>query len=141
MLSIRDSRTSHHVRSIINRITPPPSNITPTRYEPMELHFSKTNQISDAKMPPTGARALPRTVFLYDLRDPSTLLGGLVLTHGVTNANFYLMVDILLVSSTYFLRKDGKSEKLPRDNNALLPGIYFIVADGMRSIIVGILFC
>ena len=77
-----------------------------------------------------GVRTLARNVFLYDLRDLSILLGGLVLNPGVTNANFYSMIDIVLViSSTYFLQNDN-GETLPRDSQPLLPGNYFIVADG-----------
>ena len=77
-----------------------------------------------------GVRTLARNVFFYDLRDLSILLGGLVLNPGVTNANFYSMIDIVLViSSTYFLQNDN-SETLQRDSQPLLPGNYFIVADG-----------
>lgn len=75
----------------------------------------------------SGVRARARDVFFYDLRDPSTLLGGLVLSPGVTNANFYSMVDIVLViSSTYFLQNDN-GQALPRDSKSLLPGDYFVV--------------
>lgn len=77
----------------------------------------------------SGVRARARDVFFYDLRDPYTLLGGLVLSPGVTNANFYSMVDIVLViSSTYFLQNDN-GQALPRDSKSLLPGNYFVVAD------------
>ena len=61
----------------------------------------------------------------YDLRDPYVLLGGLVLTVGVTNANFYSMIDIILViSSTYFLQTDN-GETVPKDTQPLLPGVYY----------------
>jgi hypothetical protein len=76
-----------------------------------------------------GARARARDVFFYDRRDPSTLLGGLVRTNGITKANFYSMVDIVLVVSTYYIQ-DGDGAELPRDSEPLLPGNYFIVADG-----------
>lgn len=66
-------------------------------------------------MPGAGTRARARDVFFYDLRDPSIQLGGLVLTDGITNANFYSMVKIVvIISSTYFLQNDN-SETLPRD--------------------------
>jgi hypothetical protein len=77
-----------------------------------------------------GLRAILRDIFSYDFRDPSTLLGGLVLTPGVTNANFHSMIDIVLVvSGTYFLQNDD-GEALQRDTRPLLPGKYYVVADG-----------
>lgn len=77
-----------------------------------------------------GLRAILRDVFFSDFRDPLTLLGGLVLTPGVTNANFHTMIDIaLVVSSTYFLQNDN-GETLQRDTRPLLPGNYYVVADG-----------
>lgn len=87
-----------------------------------------------AKMPGAGLRALARDVFFYDLRDPSTLLGGLVLNPGVTNANFYSMINIVLViTSTYSLQND-RNEMLPQDSQPLLPGNYFVVTDGKSPI-------
>ena len=60
-----------------------------------------------------GRRAILRNIFFFDFRDPFTLLGGLVLTPGITNANFYSMLDIaLVISSTYFLQNDN-GETLP----------------------------
>ncbi|KAK5654898.1 hypothetical protein OQA88_6936 [Cercophora sp. LCS_1] len=79
-----------------------------------------------------GVRALARDVFIYDLRDFDTLLGGLVLTAGVTNANFYAMVDIIidiLPPGPFFLQ-DQNGGTVARDTQPLLPGMYFVVADG-----------
>ncbi|KAK0655523.1 HNH endonuclease-domain-containing protein [Cercophora newfieldiana] len=79
-----------------------------------------------------GARALARDVFIYDLRDFDTLLGGLVLTAGVTNANFYAMVDIVIDISPPgpFILQDENGETIAQDAQPLLPGRYFVVADG-----------
>ena len=79
-----------------------------------------------------GARALARDVFIYDLRDFDTLLGGLVLTAGVTNANFYAMVEIIidiLPPGPFFLQ-DENGETVAQDTQPLLPGRYFVVANG-----------
>lgn len=81
-------------------------------------------------MPGVGARARARDVFFYDRRDPCILLGGLVRTNGITNANFYAMVDIVLVVSTGYLIQDDDGAELPRDSEPLRPGNYFIVAKG-----------
>ena len=83
-------------------------------------------------MPRSDARALARNVFIYDLRDFDTLLGGLVLTAGVTNANFYAMVDIIidiLPPGPFFLQ-DENGEIVAKDIQPLLPGKYFVLADG-----------
>lgn len=60
--------------------------------------------VSAVKMPGAGVRALARDVFFYDLRDPFTILGGLALTPGITNINFYSMVEIVLAISGIFSR-------------------------------------
>src|SRR5690606_15023702 len=68
-------------------------------------------------------------VFFSDIRDRSTILGGLVLENGVTNANFYAMVEIVLIlSASYTIQNEG-SETIPRDTQPLLPGLYFVVSD------------
>ncbi|KAF1813960.1 hypothetical protein P152DRAFT_465712 [Eremomyces bilateralis CBS 781.70] len=46
-------------------------------------------------MPPRN-RSLGRDVHIYDVNDRTTVLGGLILTNGVTNANFYSMVEIIV---------------------------------------------
>ncbi len=76
-----------------------------------------------------GKRALARDVFFYDLRDLDTLLGGLALNRGVTNANFYAMVNIVLVISGPFLVQNDEGETVLQDEQPLLPGNYFIVAN------------
>ena len=53
-------------------------------------------------------RSAGRDVQIYRANDPATVLGGLILTNGVTNANFYSMVDIIFIfSQNYFLRNEG----------------------------------
>jgi hypothetical protein len=92
------------------------------------------HRTSTAKMPGVGIRALARDVFFYDRRNPSTLLGGLVRTNGITKTNFYFMIDIVLVISTCYLIQDDDGTNLPRDSEPLPPGNYFIVADGTVEI-------
>lgn len=57
-------------------------------------------------------------------------MGGLVLTSGVTNANFYSMVEIATTISGPFSLQDDSGEELPRNDQPLARGNYFIVADG-----------
>ncbi|AEO69939.1 uncharacterized protein THITE_2120698 [Thermothielavioides terrestris NRRL 8126] len=78
------------------------------------------------------ARALSRDVFIYDLRDFDTLLGGLSLNAGVTNANFYAMAEIIIEISPPgpFFLQDENGETVAQDTQPLRPGRYFVVADG-----------
>ena len=49
-------------------------------------------------------RSFGRNVHLYNANDPATVIGGLLLTNGVTNANFYSMVEIICIfDQQYFL--------------------------------------
>jgi hypothetical protein len=66
------------------------------------------------------------------------VLGGLVLTSGVTNNNFYSMIEILIIPTGdivledepyFFLRNDDGIE-VEKDDHPLLPGNYYIVAKG-----------
>jgi hypothetical protein len=76
-------------------------------------------------------RSLGRDVFIYDGKDPDSVLGGLILTNGVTNANFYSMVEILIIFGVGgFSLLDDSGTKINRDDNPLQPGNYFIDADG-----------
>jgi hypothetical protein len=44
-------------------------------------------------------RSAGRDVHTYDVNDPTTVLGGLVVTNGVTNTNFYSTVEIIFIFS------------------------------------------
>jgi hypothetical protein len=96
--------------------------------------MSSPSEPSDPLTPQTSAlrpanRSRARNVHLYDASDPTAVIGGLRLTSGVTNANFYAMVDILIIASAFFLRDEG-GFKIEKDSNPLLPGKYYIVTPG-----------
>jgi hypothetical protein len=79
---------------------------------------------------PAPDRSAGRNVHIYDANDPDTVLGGLVLTNGVTNANFYSMVDIVCIfTSQYFLREEAGTI-IQRDDHPLHAGKYYIVTSG-----------
>ncbi|PKS12583.1 hypothetical protein jhhlp_000791 [Lomentospora prolificans] len=80
-------------------------------------------------MPPTSDPALRRDVVFSDLRDPSTILGGLILTHGVTNEGFYRMVSIVLISKSDIFIQTENGNRLLRDSQPLLRGHYLIISD------------
>jgi hypothetical protein len=76
---------------------------------------------------PVPNRSGGRNVYIYDATDPDTVLGGLVLTNGVTNANFYYIVCIL--DSQCFLREQA-GVTIQRDDHPLHAGKYYIVTSG-----------
>lgn len=48
--------------------------------------------------------SIGRNVYIYDAKDRVTLLGGLILTNGVTKSNFYSTVEISLLFQFLFHR-------------------------------------
>jgi hypothetical protein len=88
-------------------------------------------------MPPAN-RSRGRNIHIYDANDPTAVLGGLILTNGITNANFYSMVEILIIPTdniilqdeAYFFLRDEGDNKIERDGHPLQPGKYYIVAKG-----------
>ncbi|KAL6243151.1 hypothetical protein RBB50_009702 [Rhinocladiella similis] len=75
---------------------------------------------------PTRTRSDGRDVHIYDLHDPSTELGGLLLLPGVTNKNFYSMVEIIILFEGPFDLQDENEVTIQRDNSPLRPGNYFV---------------
>lgn len=85
-------------------------------------------------MPPID-RAANRDVHIYDAQKPTEKeLGGLILTIGVTNKDFYEMIDIIIIiHGTYVLRynsSDTGASEVPKDDTPLQPGNYFIASAG-----------
>ena len=80
-------------------------------------------------MPPDN-RADVRDVFIYDSNLRDTLLGGLWIAEGTTNANLYCMVDIICIFTDTFDIRDNNEQLVERDENPLQPGNYFIVSNG-----------
>jgi len=111
------------ISSIMSSSTSSPSGSPPgspsERFKPLE-----------APTMPAGDRTLGRDVLIYDANDPDEVLGGLVLTNGVTNANFYSMVEIMIIFGGGFSLLDESGTKIDRDDCPLQPGNYFIDTDG-----------
>jgi len=79
-------------------------------------------------------RSTGRDVHIYDANDPNEVLGGLILTHGVTNANFYSMVEVFVfINCEYVLRHEDDTVVM-RDEQALRRGKYYIVTNGTINI-------
>ena len=80
-------------------------------------------------------RSRGRNVQIYDAKDRTTVLGGLILANGVTNTNFYFMVEIIVLFTTDFELRDEGDTKIERNNDPLQPGMYYINAAGNFYII------
>jgi hypothetical protein len=75
-------------------------------------------------------RSRGRDVHIYDSNDSTTVIGGLILSNGVTNANFYSMVEILVLFTSHFELRDKDDTKIERNDNPLQPGNYYIYSLG-----------
>src|SRR5271169_994660 len=80
-----------------------PGSPTSITSDPLVLKYST--------MPPID-RSAGRNVHIYDDNDRTTVLGGLILNPGVTNANFYAMIRIFVEFErrTFSLRNEGGIE-------------------------------
>lgn len=79
----------------------------------------------------TNNRSEGRNVLIYDAKNPSEPVGGLILTHGITNANLYAMIDIICIfSSTFILQLEDSNTIILKNDDVLRPGNYYIVTTG-----------
>src|SRR5271169_4476665 len=93
-----------------------------------DSHGSPTSITSDplvlkySTMPPID-RSADRNVHIYNNNDRTTVLGGLTLNPGVTNANFYAMIRIFVEFErrTFSLRNQSGID-IQRDHQPLQPG-------------------
>lgn len=70
-------------------------------------------------------------MLIYDAKCPSEPIGGLILTHGITNANLYAMIIIIcFFTSDFDLQLEDGSTVIPKNDDALRPGNYYIVTTG-----------
>ena len=82
-------------------------------------------------------RSIGRNVHLYDAKDRGLVLGGLILTNGVTKSNFYSMVEILLLFQSSLSIEQETSTTLERNEEPLPPGNYHIVGKPLDLILMG----
>jgi len=79
-------------------------------------------------------RSEGRDIHVYDANERTTLIGGLILTNGVTNANFYSMVEIVVLFTSNFEVRKEDDTKIERNDDPLQPGKYYIAADSSFSL-------
>ncbi|KAG0133746.1 hypothetical protein HOY82DRAFT_584336 [Tuber indicum] len=75
-------------------------------------------------------RSTIRDTFFYASDDHDTQLGGLYASPGITNDNFYSMVEIVCSFSDSFELRDDNGQLLERDDEQLQPGDYYIATNG-----------
>jgi hypothetical protein len=92
------------------------SSSSPKAYKSPSFSLNGLDEQQSSAMPLIN-RAAGRNIHVYDGSDTETVLGGMFLTAGVTNSNFYAMVGVLFIF--FFLRIE----------QPLLPGKYFIVSE------------
>ena len=82
-------------------------------------------------------RSAGRDVHIYNANDPDTVLGGLILTNGVTNANFYSMVEVFLLFDKEYVVRHEDGTVVMRDEQALRRGNYYVVTNGNLVVLDG----
>jgi hypothetical protein len=88
-------------------------------------------------MPPAD-RSRGRNVHIYDFENPTVLLGGLVLSNGVTNANLYSMLKMFIQykepappeDDEPFLLLDENGNRIENNGGPFQPGKYYVVSIG-----------
>lgn len=94
------------------------------------MSASPSSETSQEATRPPRLRSARRNVHIYDLNDPEkNLLGGMLPLHGITNANVYAMVEIIVIFQSTFALQKVDETILERDDNALQPGDYYIVSN------------
>ena len=71
-------------------------------------------------------RSQYRDVHIFDASDRNITIGGLILTKGVTNANLYTMVEIIIIVTSDFDLRNESGVTIEKDNSPLRPGNYYI---------------
>ncbi len=75
-------------------------------------------------------RAEGRDVFVFDGQDRLRLIGGLILAEGMTNDLLYEMVKVVAVMNKEWHLDGASGSLVPRDNQALMRGNYYIITTG-----------
>jgi hypothetical protein len=73
-------------------------------------------------------RSKYRNVHIFNASDRNTTIGGLILTEGITNTNFYTMVEIIVIAISDFILRNESDVMIEKDSSPLQPGNYYIYA-------------
>jgi hypothetical protein len=100
----------------------------PEDSQPEDSQPEDSTKPADSTMPGSN-RSEGRNVHIFDSRNPSTKVGGLILTNGVTNTNLYAMIEIIVIFEGGFSLRNESGVTIAKDNDQLQPGNYYISAD------------
>ncbi|PUU80195.1 hypothetical protein B9Z19DRAFT_1123984 [Tuber borchii] len=75
-------------------------------------------------------RSAYRNVFIYDSKNKTQVLGGLWAAGGITDAILYTMVETFCSMTDHYYLGDEDEEIVPRNQQQLQPGGYFIITNG-----------
>ena len=81
-------------------------------------------------MSPPPDRSPWRDAYIYASDDRSTVLGGLWVAEGVTNANLYSMLQVFCLFTDTFDLRDSSERLVERDGQQFKPGNYYIFTAG-----------
>jgi hypothetical protein len=115
-----------------NSHNPPTPTTSQSRKSPTSI-TSDPLALKYSTMP--ANRSAGRDVHVYNNNNRTTVLGGLILSPGVTNANFYAMIRIFVeftprnFSRTFSLRNQSRIT-IQENHQPLQPGNYYIVTSG-----------
>jgi hypothetical protein len=73
-----------------------------------------------------GNRSGGRDVFIFNASDRNTTIGGLILTNGVTNANLYAMIEIIVFFNGEYSLRNESNITIERDDSLLQSGNYYL---------------
>jgi len=79
-------------------------------------------------------RAPGRNIHIYSGSNQDMVLGGLVLNKGMTNYNFYSMVEICFIFENDYTLLYENEVAVPRDDAPLQAGKYFIITSGSLTV-------
>ncbi|KAG0634204.1 hypothetical protein HOY80DRAFT_1012578 [Tuber brumale] len=79
---------------------------------------------------PSLDRSAWRDTYIYTSRNRGTVIGGLWVAEGITNANLYSMLEIFCSFSDTFDLQNESEQLVGRDQQPLQPGNYYIVTNG-----------
>jgi len=77
-----------------------------------------------------GIREFARNIHIDSSNNHDIIFGGLVCTEGMTNSNFYSMVEMMFEFDSPFGLVNQGGETIPRDDQCLEPGNYAISING-----------
>ncbi|KAG0638812.1 hypothetical protein HOY80DRAFT_905765 [Tuber brumale] len=75
-------------------------------------------------------RSAWRDTYIYACDNRAPILGGLLASEGITNANLYSMLEIFCFFTDTYSLSDGHEQLVERDGQQLQPGNYYIVSNG-----------